>query len=482
MKMAEGAKLQMCYLLHHLNDIQLRHRVESIISFSHDFVGDLQADQLRRYIEIKQSDLPSAVAAKKTREFRCPPREQMNAILNFKNLEEEDSDNCPCGEELIAKMNEFHSELMSYVSLTALQEAADAAQEIVEIEKPGAMKRLFNFINTVKELEEEAKPEPEPQKKTAEGKDHNDQNHLIIVPNYYDDQILQNVLIFNCLFITEVFRKVLIATIVKWAEESQIETPKLVREMFSLLVRQYDTVGELIRALEKTYVINSKTKQDVAEMWVGLSQIRALLPVQMSQEEEGLVRERLWKLVNNHTFFQHPDLIRVLRIHENVMAIMINTLGRRAQAQSDGQAQAQTAEGEVPTKEKDTSHEMVVACCRFLCYFCRTSRQNQKAMFDHFDFLLENSNILLSRPSLRGSTPLDVSYSSLMENTELALALREHYLEKIAIYLSRCGLQSNSELVEKGYPDLGWDPVEGERYLDFLRFCVWVNGKLIKLI
>jgi hypothetical protein len=42
MKMAEGAKLQMCYLLHHLCDIQLRHRVESIIAFSHDFVGDLQ--------------------------------------------------------------------------------------------------------------------------------------------------------------------------------------------------------------------------------------------------------------------------------------------------------------------------------------------------------------------------------------------------------------------------------------------------------
>lgn len=75
MKMAEGAKLQMCYLLHHLCDIQMRHRVESIIAFSHDFVGDLQADQLRRYIEVKQSDLPSAIAAKKTREFRCPPRE-----------------------------------------------------------------------------------------------------------------------------------------------------------------------------------------------------------------------------------------------------------------------------------------------------------------------------------------------------------------------------------------------------------------------
>lgn len=57
---------------------------------------------------------------------------------------------------------------------------------------------------------------------------------------------------------------------------------------------------------------------------------------------------------------------------------------------------------------------------------------------------------------------------------------REHHLEKIAVYLSRCGLQSNSELVEKGYPDLGWDPVEGERYLDFLRFCVWVGGRPIE--
>uniref|UniRef100_A0A336KLC6 CSON012070 protein n=1 Tax=Culicoides sonorensis TaxID=179676 RepID=A0A336KLC6_CULSO len=443
MKMAEGAKLQMCYLLHHLCDLQLRHRVESIIAFSHDFVGDLQADQLRRYVEIKQSDLPSAVAAKKTREFRCPPREQMNAILGFKNLEEDDQENCTCGLELRGSLNDFHGQLLAKVSLNALQEPEEAEPVVTDQPKQGPLKKLMNFINTVKEMEEDPKPPEEPVTKTPE----------------------------------EIFRKVLIRTIVSWAEESQIETPKLVREMFSLLVRQYDTIGELIRALQKTYVINSKTKDDVAVMWVGLSQIRALLPVQMSQEEEELMRKRLWKLVNNHTFFQHPDLIRILRVHENVMAVMMNTLGRRAQAQSDAPA---VTDGEVPAKEKDTSHEMVVACCRFLCYFCRTGRQNQKAMFDHFDFLLENSNILLSRPSLRGSTPLDVAYSSLMENTELALALREHYLEKIAVYLSRCGLQSNSELVEKGYPDLGWDPVEGERYLDFLRFCVWVNGESVE--
>ena len=48
----------------------------------------------------------------------------------------------------------------------------------------------------------------------------------------------------------------------------------------------------------------------------------------MSKEEEELVRELLWTLVNNHVFFQHPDLIRILKIHENVIAIMMNSIAR----------------------------------------------------------------------------------------------------------------------------------------------------------
>ena len=122
----------------------------------------------------------------------------------------------------------------------------------------------------------------------------------------------------------------------------------------------------------------------------------------------------------------------------------MNSIARAEQDADDGgegEGEAAEGEGQVQTtadaSASASSYEMVVACCRFLCYFCRTSRQNQKAMFDHLIFILEHANILLSRPSLRGSTPLDVAYSSLMDNTELALALREHYLEKIAVYLSR---------------------------------------------
>ena len=60
----------------------------------------------------------------------------------------------------------------------------------------------------------------------------------------------------------EKFRKVLVETIIGWGCESEIEDPELVRQMFNLLLRQYDTVGELMKATETTYVIDGKTKQD----------------------------------------------------------------------------------------------------------------------------------------------------------------------------------------------------------------------------
>ena len=122
MNIAEGVKLQLSYVVHHLLDIQLRHRVEYIIAFACDYVGEVQADQLRRYVGIKASDLPSAVAAKKTREFRCPPREQMNAILGFKNLTDEELEEAPLGEELRGTMMDFHDRLMKKTQIPSTKE------------------------------------------------------------------------------------------------------------------------------------------------------------------------------------------------------------------------------------------------------------------------------------------------------------------------------------------------------------------------
>lgn len=37
-------------------------------------------------------------------------------------------------------------------------------------------------------------------------------------------------------------------------------------------------------------------------------------------------------------------------------------------------------------------------------------------------------------------------------------------------------------LLSKGYPDIGWNPCGGEKYLDFLRFAVFVNGLILNLL
>nr|XP_021327991.1 ryanodine receptor 1 isoform X3 [Danio rerio] len=243
-----------------------------------------------------------------------------------------------------------------------------------------------------------------------------------------------------------------------WAQESFIQNPELVRLMFSLLHRQYDALGELIRALPKAYIINAVSIQDTMELLECLGQIRSLLIVQMGPEEERLMIQSIGNIMSNRVFYQHPNLMRALGMHETVMEVMVNVLGG-----------GDSKEIRFP--------RMVTNCCRFLCYFCRISRQNQRSMFDHLGYLLQNSGIGLG---MRGSTPLDVAAASCIDNNELALALQEQDLEMVVKYLAGCGLQSCPMLLSKGYPDIGWNPVGGEKYLDFLRFAVFVNGESVE--
>ena len=105
--------------------------------------------------------------------------------------------------------------------------------------------------------------------------------------------------------------------------------------------------------------------------------------------------------------------MRALAVHETVMQLMINTLSktqqqtaaedhspRRSSISSVNEAQGGGSNTATATPSKDTAADMVVSCCRFLCYFCRTSRHNQRAMFEHLSYLLENSCMLLCKYSL----------------------------------------------------------------------------------
>uniref|UniRef100_A0A2K6F9M5 Ryanodine receptor 2 n=1 Tax=Propithecus coquereli TaxID=379532 RepID=A0A2K6F9M5_PROCO len=419
MKLPEPVKLQMCLLLQYLCDCQIRHRIEAIVAFSDDFVAKLQENQRFRYNEVMQAlNMSAALTARKTKEFRSPPQEQINMLLNFKD----DKSECPCPEEIRDQLLDFHEDLMTHCGIELDEDGSLDGNSDLTIRG-----RLLSLVEKVTYLK----------KKQAEKPIESDSKK------------------------SSTLQQLISETMVRWAQESVIEDPELVRAMFVLLHRQYDGIGGLVRALPKTYTINGVSVEDTINLLASLGQIRSLLSVRMGKEEEKLMIHGLGDIMNNKVFYQHPNLMRALGMHETVMEVMVNVLGG----------------GE---SKEITFPKMVANCCRFLCYFCRISRQNQKAMFDHLSYLLENSSVGLASPAMRGSTPLDVAAASVMDNNELALALREPDLEKVVRYLAGCGLQSCQMLVSKGYPDIGWNPVEGERYLDFLRFAVFCNGESVE--
>uniref|UniRef100_A0A663MME3 Ryanodine receptor 3 n=1 Tax=Athene cunicularia TaxID=194338 RepID=A0A663MME3_ATHCN len=411
-RLPESVKLQMCHLLNYFCDCELQHRVEAIVSFADRYVSKLQYNQKYRYNELMQAlNMSAALTAKKTKEFRSPPQEQINMLLNFQLGED-----CPCPEEIRDELYEFHDDLLIHCGIPLEEEEE-------EEEDSSLTGKLRSLMYKIKGPPKAEKAEPKEEEEKS--------------PTTLKELISQ--------------------TMVRWSQEDQIQDPELVRIMYTLLRRQYDSIGELLQALRKAYTISAASVKDTINLLAALGQIRSLLSVRMGKEEELLMINGLGDIMNNKVFYQHPNLMRVLGMHETVMDVMVNVLGG--------------------DKSQIIFPKMVASCCRFLCYFCRISRQNQKAMFEHLSYLLENSSVGLG---MSCSTPLDVAAASVMDNNELALALEEPDLDKVVTYLAGCGLQSCPVLLAKGYPDIGWNPIEGERYLSFLRFAVFVNSESVE--
>lgn len=74
-------RVQMCHVLQYLCDCQVRHRIEALVAFSDDFVACLQDNQRFRYNEVMLAlNMSAALTAKKTKEFRSPPQEQVGTL------------------------------------------------------------------------------------------------------------------------------------------------------------------------------------------------------------------------------------------------------------------------------------------------------------------------------------------------------------------------------------------------------------------
>lgn len=68
----------MCHLLEYFCDQELQHRVESLAAFAERYVDKLQSNQRGRYgLLMKAFTMSAAETARRTREFRSPPQEQV---------------------------------------------------------------------------------------------------------------------------------------------------------------------------------------------------------------------------------------------------------------------------------------------------------------------------------------------------------------------------------------------------------------------
>ncbi|KAK5599087.1 hypothetical protein CRENBAI_026085 [Crenichthys baileyi] len=266
MKLPESVKLQMCTLLQYFCDCELRHRVEAITAFSDKFVTQIQSNQRHRYNELMMAfTMTAAETARKTREFRSPPQEQVNMLMNFKNCP--DDEECPVPDGVRESLLAFHNALLAHCGVHIEEEEQE---EEVDNSLRGRLRRLLERVKKFRDKNVEVELEPQEDKKPS------------------------------------TLQELISHTMIHWAQESFIQNPELVRMMFSLLHRQYDGLGELMRALPKAYTINEVSIQDTMDLLECLGQIRSLLIVQMGPEEERLIIQSIGNIMSNRVFYQHP--------------------------------------------------------------------------------------------------------------------------------------------------------------------------------
>ncbi|GAB0201892.1 ryanodine receptor 1 [Grus japonensis] len=128
MKLPESVKLQMCNLLQYFCERELQHRVEAIVAFSERHVERLQRDQRRRYARLMRAlTMSAAETARRTREFRSPPQEQINMLLQHKGGADEEE--CPVPEDIRDELLDFHSALLAHCGIELAGEEEEEEEE-----------------------------------------------------------------------------------------------------------------------------------------------------------------------------------------------------------------------------------------------------------------------------------------------------------------------------------------------------------------
>ncbi|NXF92842.1 RYR3 protein, partial [Eubucco bourcierii] len=247
-------------------------------------------------------------------------------------------------------------------------------------------------------------------------------------------------------------------TMVRWSQEDQIQDPELVRIMYTLLRRQYDSIGELLQALRKAYTISAASVKDTINLLAALGQIRSLLSVRMGKEEEllminglgyGIAIIVLQKVLNTPSSLS----LSSQQSCSSPWIIFVASSGLTPPALCPFSAGDTCTGGRI-------GESPLLPCC-----------PHSSGCSPAHSCLLGCTRALLAPEELPSTQQPQDFFSR--------AALNPHCTQPgfVVTYLAGCGLQSCPVLLAKGYPDIGWNPIEGERYLSFLRFAVFVNSE-----
>lgn len=214
--------------------------MESVVSFSHGYVEELQDEQKERHRKnIK----------KKPKEFRSSSEMQVEGMLATKS-------DYSCSKAL-------HNKLLKFTN--SLKQHCGTSQSSTALSKePGSMEKLNKLVRLVMTFSDGSEED-------TTGREGSSNSLQSIITH----------------------------TMIEWASK-EIHSLRLIEEVFSLLYRQFNEVGEVAQALEKTYVLEvtndpktGKPNFDIQAFCSALGSLRLLLKVGMSKKEENLLKSSL---------------------------------------------------------------------------------------------------------------------------------------------------------------------------------------------
>ena len=218
------------------------------MSFANGYVDELQKEQCMRYYRNHKV---------KPKEFRSSTEKQVESMLSLKS-------DYNCSKTLRKKLEQFNSELQ--------QHCGNSSRSTVQGNKDSD---IFNKVKKITSLLTSA---------TARSQQ---DDCARSTSKACKEQA-------PCCSL----RDLVINTMMEWAGK-EIHDMQLVEEVFSLLYRQFNEMGELVEALQRTYVLevtdgkNGSVNFDVAKFCKALGSLRLLLTVGMGKKEEKLLKDSL---------------------------------------------------------------------------------------------------------------------------------------------------------------------------------------------